>query len=154
MKTRFLGLIIVLVLATAAWAKPNFSGTWKMDAAQSQFGQLPKPSSMVRVIKHADPLMEVDTTQTGAQGEVKSQMRYNTNGKESANTLRGTEVKSICQFEGDALVIRYMRQAGPDTSISVTEQWTLSPDGKTTTIDTQMAGGGMNTTFKVVLTKQ
>jgi hypothetical protein len=148
------GLAAMMLLATSAWAKSNFSGTWKMDPVQSQFGQLPKPASMLRVIKHTDPVMEVDTTQSGAQGEVKSQMRYNTNGKESSNTLRGAEIKSICQWEGEALVIRYMRQIGPDTSVSVTEQWSLSADGKTTTIDTQMAGGGMNTQFKVVLLKQ
>ena len=142
----------LLLSAASASAKPNFTGLWKMDASQSNFGQIPGPASMERTIKHVDPAMEISTTQAGARGEVKSQVKYTTDGKESPNTLRGEVVKSICQWEGDTLVIRYSRPVGP-AQLSVTERWMLSAGGDVTTIETQFSGA-MPGQWKIVLRKQ
>jgi hypothetical protein len=50
MKAAFCALFALTILAgtVAAADKPNFSGDWKMNAAKSNFGPIPGPSSIVR----------------------------------------------------------------------------------------------------------
>ena len=45
-------LILLVGLACAAQAKPNFTGDWKLNADKSDFGPLPPPEKMnVKVAK-------------------------------------------------------------------------------------------------------
>jgi hypothetical protein len=59
MKRALIAVLLTTVLTATAPAadKPNFSGEWKMDAAKSDFGQLPAPTSFVRKIAHAADLI-------------------------------------------------------------------------------------------------
>ena len=41
-----LALIVIALSAAAADTKPNFSGSWKLMVAQSDFGSAPAPQSM------------------------------------------------------------------------------------------------------------
>jgi hypothetical protein len=51
MKRALIAVLATMVLAGTAPAadKPNFSGEWSMNAAKSDFGQLPAPTSFVRI---------------------------------------------------------------------------------------------------------
>ncbi len=50
---------------SAGGAKPNYSGTWKLNAAKSDFGPIPGPDSRTDVIEHNDPALKVSTSQDG-----------------------------------------------------------------------------------------
>jgi hypothetical protein len=146
-------LTLALCVGLPAAAVPNFTGKWKLDAAKSDFGPLPAPAVFNRSVQHDDPNMEVETTQSGRQGEVTSKMKYTTDGKESVNTLRGAGVKSIVKWDGDTLVINYKRDT-PQGEIAVQERWKLSEDGKVTTIDSKVSGAFGDIDLKTVLNKE
>ena len=71
MKTRLsiVGAIVLLAVTAAAQsAVPNFSGTWTLDAAKSDFGPIPGPESIVMVIDHKEPSLKGDRHAEGAPG--------------------------------------------------------------------------------------
>ncbi|MBM3811188.1 MAG: hypothetical protein FJW20_06080 [Acidimicrobiia bacterium] len=146
-------ILIALAAALPCAAAPNFGGKWKLDPAKSDFGPLPVPEVFKRSINHEEPNLEVDTTQSGRQGEVTSKMKYTTDGKESVNTLRGAEVKSVVKWDGDTLVVTYKRET-QQGEINVEERWALSEDGKVTTINSKISGSFGDLDMKTVLNKE
>ena len=90
--------ILLAVFSLAAFAKPNLSGTWKLDPSKSEFGAMPGPSSMTRVITHNDPSMAVKTTQAGQRGEFTTELKYTTDGKESVNATMTVSLAMVRQI--------------------------------------------------------
>ena len=124
---------LLVLLAVPLAAAPNFSGSWMLNLAKSQYGQFPAPEVMVRQIQHQDPALSMSTYQKGAQGEVTTELKYSTDAKPSVNG----ENKGSAHWENDKLVI----DAGRDyqgTQLTQREEWTLSADGKTLTIATHV----------------
>lgn len=130
----FLMVLVVLFAATSAtaFAKPNFTGEWKLDADKSNFGPMPPPDKFNLSVKHTDPEIEITTDQAGAQGEDKSTAKYKTDGSESVNQMRGMDVKSKASWDGDKLKIAAKLDMG-GTEITLDQTWILSEDGKTLT---------------------
>jgi hypothetical protein len=130
----FLLALAVLFAATGAtaYAKPNFSGEWKLDADKSNFGPMPPPDRFNLSVKHSDPDLEITTDQAGPQGEDKSTAKYKTDGSESVNSMRGTDVKSKAGWDGDKLKIASKLDFG-GTEITLDQTWELSGDGNTLT---------------------
>src|SRR5262245_60884002 len=63
--------LIALTMASqyaTAQAKPNFSGSWKMDTARSDFGPVPAPVPMDRKITHAEPSLTIVEGQDAGGG--------------------------------------------------------------------------------------
>ena len=142
------------VLCLAASAKPNFSGTWKLDTEKSSFGPMPAPTSMTREIKHTEPSLQIKTTTVSQQGDNVMELRYTTDGKESTNTTRMGDIKGTAQWEGDALVVRYTI-ANPQTGeIKFEDRWTLSSSGKVTTVVSKISGGFGEVDRKLFFDKQ
>ena len=123
---------LTATLAAAA-DQPNFSGSWKMNANKSDFGPIPPPDKLERIIKHEDPKLNVNTLNVGPQGEIKSDSVYTTDGKGSLNKTAGMEVKSVAAWDGGKLVIKYKREV-QGMEISFVETWTLAADGKVLTV--------------------
>lgn len=130
----FLMVLAVLFAATSApaFAKPNFTGEWKLDADKSNFGPMPPPDKFNLSVKHTDSVIEITTDQAGAQGEDKSTAKYKTDGSESVNQMRGMDVKSKASWDGDKLKIAAKLDMG-GAEITLDQTWTLSEDGKTLT---------------------
>jgi hypothetical protein len=152
---KLFGLILLaLALGLAqAQAKPNFSGTWKMNAAKSEFGPMPAPDSRTDKISHADPSLKDTVTQSGQQGEMTSDLSYSTDGKETTNTIRGNEFKSTVKWDGDELVIDNKGSFnGQDVTLS--DRWSLSEDGKTITIKRHAVSPMGEMDQKILLEKQ
>lgn len=123
---------LVLGLAGAAQGKPNFSGDWKVNLDKSDFGPMPPPTSITLKVDHADPDLKVNTTQSGAQGDMTVDAKYTTDGKESTNTIGPMEAKSTAAWEGDDLNINTKLDAN-GTEVTIKGKWSLSADGKTLT---------------------
>src|SRR5215467_9844277 len=101
----FLGIATFLfafgTLALSAADKPNFTGKWKLVADKSDFGPMPPPEKLEQTVDHTDPDLKVSSMQAGQQGEMTAELKYTTDGKQSTNTIRGAEVKSVCKWDGD-----------------------------------------------------
>ncbi len=147
-------LLLLTLIAGLTWAeKPDFSGDWKMNPEKSDFGRLPKPAGFSRKIEHKDPNIHVVSTFTGPNGDVVTDVKYTTDGKESVNTVRGTEIHGEMKWEGDALALTTTRQAQGNALVTK-ERWTLSAGGKvlTSTSHTALPDGDM--TIIMVMDKQ
>jgi len=131
---------VALLLAASARAqdtKPNFSGTWSIDLAKSDFGPAPPPESVVHVIEHKEPSVKDTATQKGSQGEVTSDRTLTTDGKENTYKLKTMvgeqDVKATSHWDGRKLatVLKFEIQGAP---VNINEAWELSADGKVLTI--------------------
>jgi hypothetical protein len=146
-------LIGAALSATPASAKPNFSGSWKLVADKSDFGPMPVPEKYEQVVDHQDPDVSVKTKQVGQQGEIETDVKYNTEGKETTNTLRGNPLKSVAKWEGDALQVD-SKLNFQGNEITLTDKWVLSEDGKVFTIDRKLVTPQGELEMKLVLEKQ
>ena len=126
-------LAVASLTATLALAadKPNYSGSWKMNAGKSDFGPLPAPEKLEQTIKHEGDKLVINGVRSGPQGEMKSETTYLTDGSDSVNKQAGVEFKSVAKWEGDKLVIKSKRDF-QGMEVSIVETWTL--DGKTLTV--------------------
>jgi hypothetical protein len=140
-------------MTVAALAAPNFSGTWKLNTAKSEFGQLPPPEKFLRTITHHDPSMKYKTEQAGPQGEFTTEVTCTTDGKECTNQYPQGAAKSTMKWEGDTLVVDSKRTI-QDNELTFKEKWSLSGDGKTITINFHVSGGFGEFDLKYVLEKQ
>src|SRR3954466_3020239 len=110
MKTRVSVAAAALLFAISAAAQsalPNFSGTWNLDAAKSDFGMMPPPDSIVMVIDHQEPRPQVTATQKGPQGEASNSSTYTTDGKANHIKARGPngeqDIASLRAWKGQVL---------------------------------------------------
>jgi hypothetical protein len=160
MKRMIIATILILALSSLALsarligqdtkpaAKPNFTGTWKLNVEKSDFGPTPAPQSMVDKVDHQESSLKIISTRVDGGTESTANLSLTTDGKEGTNTVHGSEVRSKLKWDGAALLI--------DSSISVDgnalslkDKWTLSQDGKTLTILRHYAGpeGEANATY-------
>jgi len=153
---RFLliSFVIALPLITAvAQQKPDFSGTWKLNVAKSEFGMLPPPTSRTDVVKHKEPSISVDVTQESAEGKQQYTVNYTTDGKEVVNQMGPREVKSAAKWSDNTLTISSkFNYNGADVNAELS--WTLSSDGKVRTVNIHYESAMGNTDQKFVFEKQ
>jgi hypothetical protein len=145
--------LVVASMAMPAAAKPDFSGTWKLVADKSDFGPMPPPEKYEQVVAHKDPELKLSVAQVGQQGELKSDMSYNTEGKETTNEIRGNAVKSTAKWDGDALVIESKLDL-QGNELKLSDKWVLSEDGKTLTMNRKINAPQGEFEMKMVLAKE
>jgi hypothetical protein len=145
--------LVVVLSAGPAFAKPNFTGEWKMVPGKSDFGPMPPPTSIVQKITHEDPDLKVVSTSTSDRGEFTMTSTYTTDGKECTNKTRMGESKSTLKWDGDTLVID-TKADFQGNAVTILNKWTLSEDGKTLTVNGHFSGpmGEMDT--RTVFEKQ
>ncbi len=122
-----------MALALPLLAAPNFSGSWMLNVSKSQYGQFPAPEVMMRSVKMQGPLLTMSTYQKGAQGEVTTELKYTTDGKPSVNGAN----TGTASWSGETLVIESSREA-QGAKLTQRDVWSLSPDGKTLTVNTHL----------------
>jgi len=134
-------LVATLLVAGAPLAAghPNFSGEWKVNTTQSNWGQMPAPTRFNQKITHNDPDLKVVTEQSGAFSHFTSDFSFTTNGKECPNQMNDFKMKSTVKWDGDTLVFDSQMDF-QGTAITGTERWTMSADGKTITRQQHFSG--------------
>ncbi|HEY3444276.1 MAG TPA: hypothetical protein VGK29_26225 [Paludibaculum sp.] len=147
------GLLLFGLTALSAYAKPNFTGSWKLNSAKSEFGQFPAPASMTQKATHEDPSLKVATKMATDNGDFDFESTYSTDGKETTNTFGPNPMKSVAKWEGDTLTIQTKGQFG-DGEITIQDKWDLSEDGKTLTMRRHFASSQGEMDQKYVLEKQ
>lgn len=160
MKKNLAAAVLICLIAAAGWAqdaRPDFSGTWTLDLAKSDFGPTPPPESMVLVVEHQDPNLKTTNTQKGQQGETKTERTLTTDGKENINKMRtmagDQDVKSTTKWNGSKLETAFKLDAGGMT-VDIADAWELSPDGKVFTIVRDLKTPQGDFTQKLIFNKQ
>ena len=145
--------VMLLAAGMSAQGKPNFSGDWKLNIAKSNFGQMPAPASLTEKIAHSDPSLKVQTEMTG-DFSFNSDFSYTTDGKECQNAS-GDQFKmtSTVKWDGDILVFDN-KMDFQGTAMTGTDKWSLSPDGKTITVQRHFSGPMGDDNSVIVLEKQ
>jgi hypothetical protein len=155
MRKAIIAALFVTAFATSMFAqsKPNFSGTWKLNVAKSDFGPMPGPDSQVDVIDHNDPVLKDALTQESAQGKINATISYATDGKEVTNQVGPREIKSIATWEGSNLVVN-SKTTFNDSEVTIKSVWSLSDDGKTLTKNEHLAASMGEMDRKTVFERQ
>jgi hypothetical protein len=132
-------------------SRPDFSGTWRIDKAKSDFGEFSeRPLSKAEAtlaVEHKEPELKVRRTLSLNGREEVKEFTYYTDGRGETNqaTIGVGEVKSKTKWDGDRVVseaqVTRRSQTGP-YELSVVQKWQVSSDGgtltNTTTISNQM----------------
>jgi hypothetical protein len=145
-----LGLLSTTVLAQQ---KPDFSGTWKLNVAKSDFGNFPGPSSRTDEITHKEPAIAVNVNLEGPQGKLQFTANYTTDGKEVTNKMGDREVKAVARWDGNNLLINSKFNIN-DAPVTATATWSLGADGKTFTINVHFTSAMGDVDQKLVFEKQ
>jgi hypothetical protein len=115
--------------ATLLLAEPNLSGTWKLNHDKSDFGRAPRPGAVVTKIRQQGGELAAQSTANGRVNEY----RWTLDGKESVNVIGGNEVKAVAGWRGPILQVR-SKTTVQGTPLAMTDQYSLSADGREMTI--------------------
>jgi len=125
---RFLGHLCVAAALLAALAngqdKPNFTGTWQLDAAKCELHSL-KLADATWAIEEAENSIHL----VQSEGKTKTEMKCTTDGKDC--TIRGEKATASFWYNGPMLV-EMETKGGRITRYRLK----LSDDGKTLRVDT------------------
>jgi hypothetical protein len=146
-------LIALPLLSALGQQKPDFSGTWKLNVAKSDFGQLGGPTGRIDVITHKEPSLSDSVTVETAEGKQEYIANYTTDGKEATNKIGPREVKSTLKWVGSDLKIN-AKFLYNEMEVTGDYTWSLSPDGKTLTINAHFTSSMGDADQKFVFEKQ
>jgi hypothetical protein len=141
------------LLSALGQQKPDFSGTWKLNVAKSDFGQLGGPTGRTDVITHKEPSISNNVTVETAEGKQEYTVNYTTDGKEATNKIGPREVKSTLKWVGSELKIN-AKFLYNEMDVTAEYTWSLSPDGKTLTISAHFTSSMGDADQKFVFEKQ
>jgi hypothetical protein len=136
-------------IRVSAAPHPSFTGTWKMDTSQSDFGMLPKVSSITDRITEQGSEIVINRTREGRDVEIHIPL----DGSQKDNDIMGNPMKTDAHWDGDVLTVNFVgtRNGKP---ISYKERWTLAPDGKTYQISRHLTSPRGETDQTLLMVKQ
>jgi hypothetical protein len=150
LKTQLSALPVVFLAMSFAVAqaqtKANFSGSWKLNAAKSDFGKTEGLSSLDLKIKHSDPELLVAQAVQGQTLEFK----FSTDGKQCSNETPDGTMKTTLHWEGDVLVgtTDYVGNA------TFKDRWQLVDNGRTMRFARHISGPDGESDWSLVFDKQ
>jgi hypothetical protein len=134
--------------------KPNLSGTWKLNIAKSDFGQVPPPDSRVDTIEDNEPSIKITSVRTGgAMGNGTITTQFLTDGRETTSTILGSDAKSRAHWDGGSLMadVKTTMQGG---DIEFKNIYTLAADGKSLMEGSHISSAMGEFDVKLVFDKQ
>jgi hypothetical protein len=149
-------LAIVLPFAAHAQGKPDFSGTWTLDASRSDQGRGGRGGrgggAATVTIKQTAEMLTIEQQGRGGM----QTLNYKLDGSESTNEMPGrggtTTATSKARWDGAKLVIETSRDVG-GMAITTTETRSLSADGREMTVDTATSTPQGDISLHLVYTK-
>ena len=130
---------------------PDLSGVWKANLEKSKITG-PPPTSYLVIIDQQGSKFTLTSATVNPRGEQRASLAYNTDGKPSVTSFRGLPMRTNASWNGGTLVAE-SKIAGPRPATMI-EKYTLSPDGKTLTVDTVTTVNGKDIQQTMVLEKQ
>ena len=126
---RILPALLFCAALGVAYAKPNFTGTWKLNVETSDFGPMPRLEKGTMTIDHSEPNVQFSNDATGPRGQQTTKFKYMTDGSEVSNTNGSSEMKSKAKWDGDVLTIETKGNFNGN-DVTLNDKWSLSGDGK------------------------
>ncbi|MBI5710930.1 MAG: hypothetical protein HZC42_11610 [Candidatus Eisenbacteria bacterium] len=130
-----------------AAARPDFSGTWALDVARSDFGRVAgstPPRARTDVVRQQGESLGVTTTIEKASGTMTLPVTYVIDGKQRTVRVGGQDVAATAAWAGDTLRLD-TRAKVLLLELIVKERWVLAPGGRGMTIlrhvKTPLGGG-------------
>ena len=124
------GLLLTLVLGAQKSSRPNLSGVWDLVLDKSDFGKMPPPRSVLNIIEHKEPFIQINSTLVLPQGKYTALLKYRSTGARDANDSYGTNMNSWSKWFGNEFVIEGEVVAG-NKFVRFKERWSLADGGKT-----------------------
>jgi hypothetical protein len=149
-------MLFITLLAPSSQATPartDFSGTWTLDLARSDFGPVPKPQKRVDVITQTPRALKIHRTVVLPDGEHASDITLDLGGAETAYQAVGGELRSTAAWKGRVLMVT-SKGAGRGGAVTLSENWTLSPDRKSITVKRHTAGPDNTFDQTMVMTRE
>ena len=110
------------------------------------------PESLV--IEHDDPRLVIRNKIKSENDEQVEELKYTTDGKSNANEdPQGNTMQSKTHWKGDQLITKSSLET-PRGKMEVTEVRSLSPDGKTMTIEVKTSAGQGEWSHKLVYNRE
>ncbi|MBM3735258.1 MAG: hypothetical protein FJW39_05665 [Acidobacteria bacterium] len=147
-------LPVFLFAAILAAADPDINGTWKLDRARSEFGAIPPPDSLVTKVEQKGTSLLVATEQKGGMAPGRAEYKYATDGSESVNPVKSSELRSRVRWEGSTLRFSHRLNFQGKETIAMEDEWTLSGDGSTLTQVRRIKVQNNTAETRAVLTRQ
>jgi len=168
-----IGLIaaaLLMAVTVTAYAQPQFSGTWVLDPSQSQLpaheggrgGKAPdaapkQPPVVKLIVEQQGTSVKVTRSMARDNRERTFSESFVADGSEQTKPGRHGSTVTKATLGGDRLVVNSTHtmtgKDGQARTMSRESVWTLSPDGRTLTIDTTMHGARGDRTMKTVYLK-
>jgi hypothetical protein len=114
--------------------RPNFSGSWELDVAQSNFGPMPGPTQSTQVIEHNEPLLRLTADSAGFMGESHVVFEFVTDGSEKVQTVENKPRKTHTYWDDAVLVTEWEIDNAGQPRFQMVERRSLSADGRTLTL--------------------
>jgi len=138
MKTKIFALLICLAgFAAFAANMPDFSGKWNFNPGKSTNIGMMSDMKMTQTIKQSDASVDVTSDATFQGNNQQSKAHYDLTGKTASNNspMAGPS-ETVSKWDGEKLVTTWTSAgAVAGTETVRTETWSLSPDGKTMTVE-------------------
>lgn len=157
-----LALCAVAICAAPAMAqdKPDYSGTWNMNAAKSDFGPVPGPTQETMVIAQKTPAITETVNFTDDQGTHNYLLEMTIDGPEvTFPPDKGPQLGMVtlqkvkAAWQGSSLVVTEALKYEADADVTGTNTYALSPDGKMLTMDMSFSTPMGAMTRKVIFDK-
>jgi len=125
--------------AAVSSAKPNLSGTWKLDLGKSDFGNMSGPVSETDTLTQAGDDLKIGVNSETEQGKLSYEYSFKTDGTDTPipdGTMPAESPLKILsskgEWQGGLLVVTQKITYG-EYSLTTKATYTLSDDGKTLT---------------------
>lgn len=146
-------MILSLSTLAAAQSPPNFSGTWVLQVAESDFGMLGGPESRIDRITHTGPNLVIQRTVVAQGQETAVELRFAIDGAEHRNLSGGSELISTLRWDGEALLV-LSRAQSPQGEALLEDRYTLSQDRTVLTQARTITVGGQSLAQRIILRRE
>lgn len=171
-------LLCLAAFSAAAQKSADFSGSWTLDASKSKLDERQRIESMTLNVAQTDKDIKVETATKrlpppadapqgggrggrGGFGGGDGTITYTLDGKETQFSQEGPmgaiPVTVKAKIEDGKLKLSQSRTINSpmgEATLTTTETWTLSEDGKTLTVNRESASPRGNTSSEMVFTKK
>ena len=115
---------------------------------------MPPPQSLVRVVQHKEPAIEVKTTLGSPRGDRVLVTKFTSDGAESVNSVPNQDdMRTTAAWDGSILKVTTKRMIR-DVEYVQQDRWSLTDDGNLLTIDSQVKSPTGMVDLRLVLIKQ
>lgn len=120
-------------------AKPNLSGTWKLNLEKSDFGETESPTSETDTLTQAGNGLKIVVISETNLGKLNYEYSFKTDGTDTptpAGTMPADSLLQILSTKGEwqeRLLVVTQKITYEEYSLTTKSTYTVSPDGKTLT---------------------